>query len=90
MEGQCDQIDSSCFQFWPFTTMKLCPIVHIILPKLVKKFAQVASKFCPKLIRPHKNCQSILKASQSGEISPNLVTLLRAKELSKMKKKVIK
>ena len=27
------QICGLCFEFWPFTTMKLCPIAHIILPK---------------------------------------------------------
>ena len=30
---QCDQIDCLCLQFWPFTTMKLCAIPYIILPK---------------------------------------------------------
>ena len=33
---QCDQIASLCFQFGPFTTMKLCPIPYIILPKNVQ------------------------------------------------------
>ena len=37
---QCDQIASLCFQFGPFTTMKLCPIPYIILPKNVQNVAK--------------------------------------------------
>ena len=33
LDGGGDQIASLCFQFGSFTTMKLCPIAHIILPK---------------------------------------------------------
>ena len=29
---QCDEMARFCFQFWPFTTMKLCPKAYIILP----------------------------------------------------------
>ena len=38
--NQCDQIASLCFQFGPFTTMKLCPIPYIILPKWVQSVAR--------------------------------------------------
>ena len=31
--NQCDQMARLCFQFWPNTTMKLCPTAFIILPK---------------------------------------------------------
>ena len=37
-------------------------------PNRIRYFPNVGSKFCPKLHKPSKNCQS-------GEISPNLVTL---------------
>ena len=43
-------------------------------PNSIHHFAIVGSKFCPKLKEPSKNCQSLLKCWQSGEISPNLVT----------------
>ena len=47
--------------------MKTCQIKNI--------FATVGSKFCQLLIKPQKICPRLLKLSQSGEISPNLVTL---------------
>ena len=48
--------------------MKLCPKNTI--------FARVDSKFCPKQNKSSKNCQCLWKLRQSGEILPNMVTLL--------------
>ena len=40
-----------------------------------KIFAREGSKFCQTLNKPFKNCLRLLKFWQSGEISPNLVTV---------------
>ena len=53
--------------FWPITATKICPIAF--------KFTQITSKFCQILNEPFQNGQSFLTVCQSGEISPNLVTL---------------
>ena len=39
------------------------------------KFAQIISKFCQILNAAFRNGQSFLTVCQSGEISPNVVTL---------------
>ena len=53
---------------WPFTKIKICP--------KALKVAKVGSTFCQVLNRPFTNFQSRLKVCQSGEILPNLVTML--------------
>ena len=55
------------FNFWPFTTMKVCHFDEM--------FVEVGRlQFCQILNKPSKDCQKVLKFCQSGEISPNLVT----------------
>ena len=44
--------------------------------KYYKIFAKVGSKFCPTLIIPSNNCLRVFKFCLSGEILPNLVTLV--------------
>ena len=46
-EIQCDQMTRLCFQFWPFTTVKIHPLAKTF-------FAKVGSKFCQKLNKPSK------------------------------------
>ena len=46
------------------------------------KFAEIISKFCQILNEAFQNGQSFLTACQSGEISPNLVTLVVNKQTS--------
>ena len=48
--------------------MKICPIEY-------KIFSQITSKFCQIINEPFQYGQSFLTVCQSGEISPNLVTL---------------
>ena len=47
--------------------MKNCPISY--------ECAQLGSKFCPIQNKPSNNSQRLLKFCQSGENSPNLVTV---------------
>ena len=56
------------FQYLAFTIMKIWPI-------LVIKIAKVCSKCCQNTKQPWKYRQILIKLIQSGEISPNLVTL---------------
>ena len=46
-----------------------------ILPNSIHYFAKIDSKFCPKLNKRSTKYKS-LAIFQSGEISPNLVTLI--------------
>ena len=55
------------FKVWIFKTLKNCCFG--------KMFVKVGWKFCPKLNKPSKDWQKVLKIGQSGEISSNLVTL---------------
>ena len=48
--------------------MKICPIEY-------KIFSQITSKFCQIINEPFQYGQSFLTVCQSGEISPNRVTL---------------
>ena len=41
----------SVFNFWPFTTTKLCLMVHIILPKYAHVFARNLSQYCQSLFK---------------------------------------
>ena len=50
--------------FWP---KKVCHFDEM--------FAKVGLQFCQILNKPYKDCQKVLNCRQSGEISPNLVTL---------------
>ena len=64
---QCgDEIAFIVFIICLFTTMKNCPIV----------FTKVGNTFCQILNKPSQNCQRHFILCQSGEISPNLVTLI--------------
>ena len=57
---------------------------HLQQYKLAQKHTEaskVGSKFCEILIKPSKDCQIFLTFCQSGEISPNLVTLHGALQL---------
>ena len=55
------------FSIWPFTTMKTF--------KKQIKFTKVSSKFCKIPTEPFQHGQILVTSCQSGEISPNLVTL---------------
>ena len=59
--GTCDQMVKLFFNIWLFATTKTNPVM--------KQICQIRNK-------PSKNCQRLVKFCQSGEISPNLVTLL--------------
>ena len=69
--NQCDQMDRLFFNFWWFTTMKACHFDEM--------FAKVGLKFCQILNKPSKDSQKVLNFCQSGEISPNLVTLIETR-----------
>ena len=56
------------FNIWPFPSRKICSIAY--------KIAKIGHKCCQILNLPSKNCQRLLRFCQSGEISPNLVTLI--------------
>ena len=58
--GTCDQMVKLFFNIWLFATTKTNPVM--------KQICQIRNK-------PSKNCQRLVKFCQSGEISPNLVTL---------------
>ena len=45
--NQCDQTARLCFQFWPFTAMK-------IYTNSIHYVAKVGSNICPKLNKPYK------------------------------------
>ena len=67
---QCDQMPGLFFIFG-----------HLKLEKYgqkqkIPKNAKEGSKFCQILNNPSKNCQSLSKCHQSGEISQNLVALI--------------
>ena len=40
-------------------------------------YAKVGSKFCLTLNKPSTICQRLIKNCQSGEVSSNLVTLMK-------------
>ena len=65
---QCDQMAKYNVIVWLFTTAEICP-------KLIK-FAKVGSKFCQTKNKPSKVCLDFLNVCPSGEISPNLPTLV--------------
>ena len=44
-----------------------------------QKMAKVCSKFCRIITKPSKNCRKLLKLTQGGDISPNLVTLVASR-----------
>ena len=52
LRNQCDQMARSFFNIWPFTTVKVCPKAH----------------FCQILNESSKNCPSVLKFDQRGQI----------------------
>ena len=56
------------FNFRLFTTMKVCHFDEM--------FAKVGFQFCQILNKTSKDSQKVLNFCQSGEISPNLVTLV--------------
>ena len=62
---QCDQMARLIFKIWPFEKIKICPNV----PKYLQDFG-----IC--YVDPSKFGQKLLKLSQSGQISPHLVTLV--------------
>ena len=65
--AQCDQMVILFVNIWQFTIMKICAIA-----KCLTKFGW---KCFLTLSKPLKSLPRLLKFSQSGEISPNLVTL---------------
>ena len=56
------------YKIWPFVTKKICPVAY--------KIGQSRLKIVPILNKPSKSYQRHVRFHQSGEISPNLVTLL--------------
>ena len=54
---------------WQLTTIQICPKFITILPQWVQNFAKTPNS-------PSKVCQRFLKVCPSGEISPNLDTLM--------------
>ena len=54
--------------FWPFTAMKICPMAYKIYPNRLK--------ILPNTKWTLSKCPKNLTVCQSGEISPNLVTLV--------------
>ena len=63
------------FNIWPFTTMRMCP--------KYLKFTKVCTKLCQIQNEPFQNGQSCSTTCLSGEISPNLITLLNTKVIGK-------
>ena len=61
--------------FQSLNVLKICP-VGLKRPKQVQEFAKYKTKTIPK------NPQRLLKFCQSGEISPNLVTLCLQKAIA--------
>ena len=55
------------FNIWPFTSTKICPMAY--------KISQRRSKILSNTKWTLKNCPRLWRYCQSGEISPNLVTL---------------
>ena len=55
------------FQYCAETKLKVCSFDTML--------AKLGLNLCQKLNKPSKDCQRVLKFCQSGEISPNLVTL---------------
>ena len=62
---QCDQMARLIFKIWPFGKIKICTNV----PKYLQDFGKC-------YVDPSKFGQKLLKLSQSGQISPHLVTLV--------------
>ena len=56
---------NNLFHIWPFSTMKMCPLV-----------AKVGSKFCKMQNKPSRNSQKLLNFCQICKILPNLITLV--------------
>ena len=65
---QCDQIDGLCSNIWPFASSKIC---HTSF-----KICQSRSKMLPN---KNKKIAQDWRFCQSGEMLPNLVTLLHTK-----------
>ena len=61
---------------WPYGLIILIQFDHLQEKKFALKALARVGSFFQILKEPHKNCQRILKFCQSGEISPNLVTLV--------------
>ena len=53
------------------------PLQHWIFAQQHKKMTKVGSQFCQILNKVSRNCRTPIIFCQSGEISPNLVTLKR-------------
>ena len=74
----CEMVKRWFESVWPD-----CWIIYLIFAHLQHwKFANKISKLCQILNELFQNGQSFLTLCQSGEISPNLVTLVRIKESS--------
>ena len=65
---QCDQMARLLVQY-------LATYNNKIFPNIIK-IAKIGSKFCQRLRKSFKNYSRLLKYCQSGEILPNLVTLI--------------
>ena len=57
--GQCDQTARLLSNFWPFTTMKICPVAS--------KIANVDTKVCQILNQIIKNCPNTYKILQKQQ-----------------------
>ena len=56
------------FNFWPFTTVKICPVV--------RKWATQVQYFAKNLANPLRVAKDFYNCTKVDEISPNQVTLL--------------
>ena len=72
---QCDQMVRLFFNIWPFPTMQISPIMSQV--------CQSRLSILPNKKQTLKNMPKTSKLFQSGEISPNLVTLIGAELLSR-------
>ena len=70
-QEQCDQMVRLFFKIWPLATIKISPIMYQIFQSRLKRLCQIQNKLS-------EICQRIVKFCQSGEISPNLVTLVES------------
>ena len=73
--SQCDQMIRLFFNIWLFATTKICPIMSQV--------CQSSLSILPNKKQTLKNMPKTSKLFQSGEISPNLVTLIGAELLSR-------
>ena len=70
----------ACLPVWPDGKIILSifgPLQHWIFAQQHKKMTKVGSQFCQILNKVSRNCRTPIIFCQSGEISPNLVTLKR-------------